>query len=91
MTLMDYLNEFYDKLTKESKIDIFTQIAKAVDHCHKQGIMHRDIKMENILVNVDDDRQLIELKLADFGFSCKALVLDSEKHFCGSLPYMAPE
>ena len=53
--------------------------------------MHRDIKLENILVNVDENGLMTELKLADFGFSCKAQVLDSEQNFCGSIPNMAPE
>ena len=34
MTLMDYLNDYYDQLSKEGKMDIFTQITQAVDHCH---------------------------------------------------------
>lgn len=70
MTLIDYLNENYDKLTKEAKLAIFRQVAQAVDYCHSQGIMHRDIKMENILVNVDEFGQVSDLKLADFGFAC---------------------
>ena len=53
MSLMDYLNENFDTLTKENKLNIFSMIAQAVDYCHGQGVMHRDIKMENILVNVD--------------------------------------
>lgn len=77
MTLLDYLNEYYEQLTKENKIAIFTQIAKAVDHCHKQGFMHRDLKLENILVNVDEKGQVTDLKVADFGFSCKAKMLNS--------------
>ena len=77
MSLMDYLNENYDKLTKEDKLAIFKQIAQAVDYCHSQGIMHRDIKMENILVNVDQCGQVSDLKLADFGFACNNQVLAS--------------
>lgn len=91
MNLMDYLNQSYDKLSKEDKLAIFRQIAQAVDYCHSQGIMHRDIKMENILVNVDEQGQVTDLKLADFGFACSAEALPSNENLCGSLPFMAPE
>ena len=72
MTLVDYLNNYYDQLTKDDKYAIFLKIAQAVHYCHSVGIMHRDIKLENILVNVDEKNNLTDLKLADFGFACKA-------------------
>ena len=34
MSLMDYLNDYYDELTKDQKLSIFFQIVKAVDYCH---------------------------------------------------------
>ena len=72
MTLVDYLNNYYEQLTKDDKYAIFLKIAQAVNYCHSIGIMHRDIKLENILVNVDEKNNLTDLKLADFGFTCKA-------------------
>ena len=53
--------------------------------------MHRDIKLENILVNTNENGQVTDLKLADFGFACVAQELNSEENFCGSIQYMAPE
>ena len=91
MSLMDYLNEHYDSLSRDYKLQIFRQVAEAVDYCHGQGIMHRDIKLENILVNADASGQISSLKLADFGFACTAEELNSDDNFCGSLQYMAPE
>lgn len=43
---------------------IIYQLLKAVDVCHRNGIVHRDVKPENLLVNVDKS-----LKLCDFGFA----------------------
>jgi len=76
---------------------IFKQIFSALDHCHRNGITHRDIKLENILVN----RQL-KLNLVDFGlcgvnspqefehsFTHPNSVLSRE--FVGSENYTAPE
>ena len=91
MTLMDYLNEHFETLTRDYKLHIFRQVAEAVDYCHSRNIMHRDIKLENILVNVDSCGKISSLKLADFGFACTAEQLSSDDHFCGSLQYMAPE
>ena len=70
---------------------IFAEIARAVHRCHELGIMHRDIKLQNILVNVDGKGMVTRVKLADFGFACQIEELSSKDNFCGSLPCMAPE
>ena len=53
--------------------------------------MHRDIKLDNILVSIDKNGFIYDLKLADFG---KAVVIKKEEMFnglCGTIGYMAPE
>lgn len=44
-------------------------MVKSIDYCHQQNIIHRDVKLENFLVNVDDDSLKIDVKLTDFGYS----------------------
>jgi len=58
-----------------------------IESCHAGGVIHRDIKADNILVN-----DSMEVKLVDFGLAIrlvgtKKLVLSK----CGTLRYMAPE
>jgi len=48
-------------------IEIFFKMLLAVDHLHKNGIIHRDIKLENFLVGDTVD----EVKLIDFGLAIK--------------------
>lgn len=79
-------------------IGYFFQLASAVEYLHELNIAHRDIKLENILL---DD--LMNAQLIDFGFSYKyetELERDSgnrmmsdyiENQLIGSLSYMAPE
>ena len=57
-------NEFmYD----ESKASIIIrQILEAVAYCHDKGIVHRDIKPDNIMIDVDSEEAI---KLIDFGLS----------------------
>ena len=43
---------------------IFGELLLTVDHLHQQGIVHRDIKLENIMVDNN-----MNIKLADFGFA----------------------
>ena len=61
------------------------QIIKAIAHCHAQGVIHRDIKAENIMIN--DQGQV---KLLDFGLSKNSKVC-KDREICGTPYYMAPE
>lgn len=63
----------------------FRQMAEAVSYCHNNNICHRDLKLENILID-DHDR----IKLIDFGFSLKCTSKMRLTSFCGTPPYMSP-
>lgn len=46
---------------------IFRDMLKAVNHCHRNKIIHRDIIMENFLINKDEESGRAYVKLTDFG------------------------
>jgi len=67
-------------------LDYTCQICNAVDHAHKQGVLHRDLRPSNVLVG---DNGL--LKVADFGTSRFLEIAAHGTTVIGSPPYMAPE
>jgi eukaryotic-like serine/threonine-protein kinase len=67
-------------------LDYTCQICNAMDHAHKQGIIHRDLRPGNVLVT---DAGLI--KVADFGTSRFLEIAAHGTTVIGSPPYMAPE
>jgi serine/threonine-protein kinase len=67
-------------------IDFTCQICNAVDHAHKQGVIHRDLRPANVLVGEKD-----MLKVADFGTSRFLEIAAHGTTVIGSPPYMAPE
>lgn len=63
------------------------QIANALKHCHERGVIHRDIKLENVLITESGS-----LKLADFGWATQLKNLkDRRTTICGTLDYFSPE
>ncbi|MGL5597142.1 MAG: protein kinase domain-containing protein [Aeromonas sp.] len=75
------LSDFYDDycgLTEDWSRSIILQLVNALKHCERQGVLHRDVKPENILISTDTR----EVKLFDFG--CGDFLKDSSyKHFAG--------
>jgi len=67
-------------------LDYTCQICNAVDHAHRQGVIHRDLRPSNVLVA---ERGL--LKVADFGTSRFLEIAAHGTTVIGSPPYMAPE
>jgi serine/threonine protein kinase len=76
-------------MTEEIARMYFKKLVSALEHCHNQGIAHRDIKLENVLFDKN-----FNIKLIDFGFATrcgdpgKKLVLTSS---VGTRGFMAPE
>uniref|UniRef100_A0A1B0DJE6 Uncharacterized protein n=1 Tax=Phlebotomus papatasi TaxID=29031 RepID=A0A1B0DJE6_PHLPP len=74
------------RMTEEEASRVFAQIVSAVDYCHRKGVVHRDLKAENVLLDND-----MNIKLADFGFSNTFTDGVPLSTWCGSPPYAAPE
>lgn len=67
----------------------FQQLISAVDYCHSRGVYHRDLKLENLLLDENWD-----LKVTDFGLSAVTDQIrpDGFLHtLCGTPAYVAPE
>ena len=74
------------KLTEQEVIEIGSDICTALEACEKLKIIHRDIKMGNILMNAFGD-----FKLGDFGIARKLESRSTNLSMKGTYEYMAPE
>ena len=95
--IMDYMPNkdlfYYIKkqrgLTEREAYTIFRKIVEAINHCHKQRICHRDLKLENILLDAQN-----EPVLCDFGYSGLIAGEDGTgklAEFVGTVSYAPPE
>ncbi|KAI8642111.1 kinase-like domain-containing protein [Parasitella parasitica] len=83
--LLDYIIK-NGKLREKQARKFARQIVSALDYCHRNSIVHRDLKIENILITQSE-----QLKIIDFGLSNVYSPTQQLNTFCGSLYFAAPE
>ncbi|MBU1985513.1 serine/threonine protein kinase, partial [bacterium] len=67
---------------------VLVSLCRALAFLHSRGLLHRDIKPQNVLGRLGSNGQLDTLKLVDFGLSAKR---EESAEFAGTMDYMAPE
>ena len=83
--MLDYIIA-HGRLKEKQARKFGRQIASALDYCHRNSVVHRDLKIENILISKTGD-----IKIIDFGLSNLFAPRSLLKTFCGSLYFAAPE
>ncbi|EAR98139.2 protein kinase (macronuclear) [Tetrahymena thermophila SB210] len=75
------------RLTEQQSCNIVKQILESVNYLHKNKIIHRDLKLENVLISNG------KVKLCDFGCAtfCDNPPYQRRRSFCGTLDYVSPE
>lgn len=95
ISLADVIKE-EGQIGVERAIKILSQACDALDHAHKQGVLHRDVKPTNfVLINYDEEKDFV--KVVDFGVAKlmnatpEGQRLTQAGEVCGSPVYMSPE
>lgn len=87
VSLLSFLKaQPYKKVDENDCKYIFSQVIKGIEYLHSRRIYHRDIKLENIII--DEDKNI---KIIDFGFGANNPRSKYLNFFCGTPSYMPPE
>ena len=95
--LFEYMQRHPNGCASEREVaNVMCQVMTAVRACHSHGIMHRDLKLENVVLNGgsggnDNNNEFPEVKLIDFGMSTYAGLDEMLTKPAGTLIYLAPE
>ena len=71
------------KLPEPEAANIFRQVVSAVAYMHEQNVVHRDLKLDNILIKNDGESKHT-IKLIDFGFATGCLKDEKLVNTCGT-------
>ncbi|ESP02166.1 hypothetical protein LOTGIDRAFT_111275, partial [Lottia gigantea] len=85
--LYKYLQNNGKILSEEKAKDFLYQIVQGLLYLHSHGILHRDLKLSNILITSDN-----KLKIADFGLATQLSIAGEKRYtMCGTPNYISPE
>jgi serine/threonine protein kinase len=82
-----------ERLSEPNARKILLQVVNSMIYCHTRGVVHRDLKLENVLFRdpISDDDQDLYVKVIDFGIAGVCQPGKQDKQDAGSVCYMAPE
>ncbi|HMN96289.1 MAG TPA: WD40 repeat domain-containing serine/threonine-protein kinase [Phycisphaerales bacterium] len=94
MPIVEFCDE--ERLDTRKRLELFTQVCRAVHHAHQKGIIHRDIKPSNVLVTLHDGEPVV--KVIDFGIAkatsvelTQRTLFTEHRQMVGTPVYMSPE
>ena len=88
ITLKEYLKQRGGALTWKETVHFATQILAALEHAHSKGIIHRDVKPQNIMLLADGSIKMMDFGIARFSRAQSQTVSDKA---IGSVHYISPE
>ena len=88
ITLKEYLKQRGGALTWKEVIHFATQVLGALEHAHSKGIVHRDVKPQNIMLQADGSIKMMDFGIARFSRAQSQTVSDKA---IGSVHYISPE
>lgn len=88
ITLKEYLKQRGGALTWKETVHFATQVLGALQHAHSKGIIHRDVKPQNIMLLADGSIKMMDFGIARFSRAQSQTVSDKA---IGSVHYISPE
>ena len=88
ITLKEYLKQRGGALTWKETVHFATQVLSALQHAHSKGIIHRDVKPQNIMLLADGSIKMMDFGIARFSRAQSQTVSDKA---IGSVHYISPE
>lgn len=82
------------KLDRLARIRLFETVCDAIDHGHKEGVLHRDLKPDNVLVDREGNPKVIDFGVARVtavAGETSAPILTEYGQILGTVQYMSPE
>lgn len=93
LNLFKWLMETHQETNCDEQVGskVFHSILDSMRHIHSRNIVHRDIKLDNILILKDEKQQEWITKIVDFGLSTVLLQNQKSTKTLGSIAYLSPE
>lgn len=85
-TLVDYVERTVLPMPPDKLVEIYVPLCRALQYAHGKGFVHRDIKLENVMLTWEG-----EVKLMDFGLAQAMRTSDDQDMITGTPLYMPPE